>query len=56
MVVTLTDFRHNLTKLLEISAKKEIYITRNGKKIAVVYGIADDDKNITNMVIFPSSE
>lgn len=34
MVVTATEFKTNLGKYLEMAAKEDIFITRNGKTIA----------------------
>ena len=34
MVVTATEFKSNLGKYLELAARQDIFITRNGKNIA----------------------
>lgn len=36
MVVTATEFKSNLGKYLDLIAKEDIFITRNGKTIAKV--------------------
>ncbi len=36
MVVTATEFKANLGKYLELIAKEDIFITRNGKTVAKV--------------------
>lgn len=36
MVVTATEFKTNFGKYLEMAAKEDIFITRNGKTIAKV--------------------
>ena len=36
MIVTATEFKTNLGKYLELIAKEDIFITRNGKTIAKV--------------------
>lgn len=36
MIVTATEFKTNLGKYLEMIAKEDIFITRNGKTIAKV--------------------
>ena len=34
MIVTATEFKSNLGKYLELAARQDIFITRNGKNIA----------------------
>lgn len=34
MVVTATEFKNHLSKYLEMATKQDIFITKNGKKIA----------------------
>ena len=34
MIITATEFKTNLGKYLEIAASQDIFITKNGKKIA----------------------
>ena len=34
MIVTATEFKTNLGKYLEMATKQDIFITKNGKKIA----------------------
>ena len=36
MVVTATEFKANFGKYLELTAKEDIFITRNGKTVAKV--------------------
>lgn len=42
MEVTATEFKQNLGKYLKLSTKEAVAITKNGKKIAVLYH-ADND-------------
>ncbi len=36
MIVTATEFKTNFDKYLELAAKEDIFITRNGKTVAKV--------------------
>ena len=41
MIVTSTDFKMNLGRYLELAAKEDIVITKNGKRIAKL--VADEE-------------
>jgi len=42
MIITATEFKNNIGKYLALAAKEDIYITKNGKKIAKLTSIKQD--------------
>lgn len=42
MIITATEFKNNIGKYLALAAKEDIYITKNGKKIAKLISIKQD--------------
>lgn len=58
MIVTATEFKSNLGKYLELAARQDIFITRNGKSIARLTSPTIDKLTILdNLVgIIPAQE
>jgi len=56
MIITATEFKANLGHYLELVAKEDIVITRNGKRIAKLTDIANDRTDILQSLtgILPS--
>ncbi|MCM8901786.1 MAG: hypothetical protein PWR01_1578 [Clostridiales bacterium] len=42
MIITATEFKNNVGKYLALAAKEDIYITKNGKKIAKLTNVKQD--------------
>ena len=51
MIVTATEFKTNLGHYLELVAKEDIVITRNGKYIAKLTDITNDRTDILQSLI-----
>ncbi len=51
MIITATEFKANLGKYLEIAKKQDIYITKNGKKIALLTNPTVDKLTILNNLV-----
>lgn len=58
MIVTATEFKSNLGKYLELAARQDIFITKNGKNIArLTSPIIDKLSILDNLVgIIPAQE
>ena len=51
MIVTATEFKSNLGKYLELAARQDIFITRNGKNIARLTSPTDDKLAILDNLV-----
>lgn len=46
MLITATEFKNNIGKYLTLASKEDIYITKNGKRVAKLSNINEDKVEI----------
>jgi hypothetical protein len=51
MLITATEFKTKIGKYLNLAAKEEIFIMRNGKRIAKLSNAAEDKTDIIKSLI-----
>lgn len=51
MFITATELKNNLGKYLDLAAKEDIIITKNGKRIAKLTSVTEDKMTIAKSLI-----